>query len=203
MIVVGVDGSRAGLEAAREAALRDVPLLVAHAMPRWAYETESGRLTEVAAWMREGGREVLAAAVERARGDQSKISVRTTFLPDDPRIALIEATRDAELLVVGGHGLGGVRGVLVGSVAYGVAGRAPCDAVVVRPVSSPPVDEIVAGIDGSPASARVLEFAFAEAELLVVGSHGYGTFAGMVLGSVSHALLHHAPCPLAVVRITR
>ncbi|MFG1969747.1 universal stress protein [Nonomuraea fuscirosea] len=272
MIVIGVDGSRAGLEAAgwaaREAALRDVPLLVAHAMPRWAYETETGRLAEVAAWMREGGRSVLAAAEERVRGDQPKISVRTTFLPDDPRTALIEATRDAELLVVGSHGLGGVRGMLVGSVAYGVAGHASCDVVVVRQVTS--TGEIVAGIDGSEASSRVLEFAFAEAELrgtrlrlvraraqqgfapdpvareepgtlreslsglrarhpgvpvveetvhghpvevlrqaatgaelLVVGSHGYGTFAGMLLGSVSHALLHQAPCPLAVVRITR
>ncbi|MGW3353427.1 universal stress protein [Nonomuraea rubra] len=272
MILVGVDGSRAGLEAAgwaaREAELRAVPLLVAHAMPRWAYETEAGRLAEVAAWMREGGRSVLAAAEERARGDQPKISVRTTFLPDDPRTALIEAARDSELLVVGSHGLGGVRGMLVGSVAYGVAGHAPCDVVVVRQTSSTAAGEIVAGADGSPASPRVLEFAFAEAELrggrlrvvharaqqgfdpvaqegpgalkealsdlrarhpdvtvaeesvhghpvevlreaaagaelLVVGSHGHGTFAGMVLGSVSHALLHHAPCSLAVVRTAR
>jgi nucleotide-binding universal stress UspA family protein len=36
-----------------------------------------------------------------------------------------------------------------------------------------------------------------------MGSHGHGTFAGMVLGSVSHALLHHPPCPLAVVRTAR
>jgi nucleotide-binding universal stress UspA family protein len=165
-----------------------------------------------------------------------------------------------------------VRGLLVGSVAYGVAGHAPCDVVVVRQLPSPPRGELVAAVDGSPESRRrVLDFAFAEAELrgaslrvvhawrgfeaaepsdthergrwlvlrevlagyredhpdvdvieeavrghpvevlrqaaegadlLVVGSHGYGAFAGLVMGSVSQAMLHHSPCPLAVVRNT-
>jgi nucleotide-binding universal stress UspA family protein len=38
------------------------------------------------------------------------------------------------------------------------------------------------------------------AQLLVVGSHGRGGFTGMLLGSTSQALLHHAPCPIIVVR---
>lgn len=276
MIVVGVDGSRAGLEAAgwaaREAALREVPLTVAHAMPRWACGDRGGRYAEVAEWMREGCASVLAAAESRASGEAPKAQVTTVALPGDPRTALIRASEDAELLVVGSHGLGGVRGMLVGSVAYGVAGHAACDVVVVRALPSLPRGEIVVGVDGSPRSREVLDFAFAEAELrgarlravhawswppldgfdaahddaeqngvlllkealgghrgrhpdveviednvhghpaealcqagtgadlLVVGSHGYGTFAGTVLGSVSHAVLHHAPCPLAVVR---
>jgi nucleotide-binding universal stress UspA family protein len=40
----------------------------------------------------------------------------------------------------------------------------------------------------------------AGAPLLVVGSRGRGGLAGMSLGSVAHAVLHHASCPVAIVR---
>ncbi|HEY3263439.1 MAG TPA: universal stress protein, partial [Pseudonocardiaceae bacterium] len=39
----------------------------------------------------------------------------------------------------------------------------------------------------------------AQTAQLVVGSRGRCGFAGMLLGSTSHALIHHCPCPLVVV----
>ncbi|GAA2205869.1 universal stress protein [Nonomuraea monospora] len=275
MIVVGVDGSRTGLEAAgwaaAEAELRQEPLTVAHAVPKWVCEG-AVRYAEVAQWMRDGAETVLNAACERARHVWPKVSLEGVLLPGDPRSALVKASEGAELLVVGSRGIGGVRGLLVGSVAYGVAAHARTDVVLIHEPPASPRGEVVAGTDGSPGAADALEFAFTEAELrgarlravrawawphaggfepasreseqdtlrtlkeslnghrerhptvhvvaevvhghpvevlkeaarradlLVVGSRGHGQLAGMLIGSISQALLHHAPCPLAVVR---
>lgn len=48
--------------------------------------------------------------------------------------------------------------------------------------------------------AKVLAEWSAQSQLLVVGSRGRGGFAGLVLGSTSHALLHRTQCPLMIVR---
>lgn len=58
-----------------------------------------------------------------------------------------------------------------------------------------PVETILA--HGS-AAAALLEIAV-NADLLVVGARGLGGFSGLLLGSVSHQVSHHAPCPVVIV----
>jgi nucleotide-binding universal stress UspA family protein len=61
------------------------------------------------------------------------------------------------------------------------------------------VDRVV----GRERATRMLLRLGEQARLLVVGSHGLGGFTGMLLGSTASTLVHHAPCPLAVVRPQR
>ena len=49
-------------------------------------------------------------------------------------------------------------------------------------------------------AAQVLLDAADSADLLVVGSRGHGGFAGALLGSVSQHCVHHAKCPIVIVR---
>jgi nucleotide-binding universal stress UspA family protein len=53
-------------------------------------------------------------------------------------------------------------------------------------------------VQGHP--AQVLLEAADGADLLVVGSRGHGGFAGALLGSVSQYCVHHARCPVVVIR---
>lgn len=62
----------------------------------------------------------------------------------------------------------------------------------------PEVDVRPVLVHEKPAAALVARSV--GAELLVVGSRGRGGFANLLLGSVSHPVLHHAGCPVAVVR---
>ncbi|MER6411274.1 universal stress protein [Streptomyces humidus] len=61
----------------------------------------------------------------------------------------------------------------------------------------PQVELRHAVIRGHP--VRVLSDAAQWAVLLVAGSRGLGGFSGLLLGSVSQGLMHHAPCPVVIV----
>jgi nucleotide-binding universal stress UspA family protein len=82
----------------------------------------------------------------------------------------------------------------------GHAGKILADAL--NEVSSVEPDVVIRSsvVEGHP--AEVLVRAAHGADMLVVGSRGHGGFAGALLGSVSQYCVHHAPCPVLVIRGT-
>jgi nucleotide-binding universal stress UspA family protein len=56
---------------------------------------------------------------------------------------------------------------------------------------------------GSPDSRIVETAEETGADLIVLGSHGYSRWERLLLGSVSHSVVHHAPCSVMVVRIPK
>lgn len=55
-------------------------------------------------------------------------------------------------------------------------------------------------LKGTPARAIVEAAKEWHADLIIVGSHGRGLWGRLTLGSVSDAVIHHAPCSVLVVR---
>ena len=62
----------------------------------------------------------------------------------------------------------------------------------------PQIECIGRAVEGQPADVLLEEAR--DADLIVVGNRGHGGFASLLLGSVSHQVVQHAPCPVTVVR---
>ena len=75
--------------------------------------------------------EVVNEAVEAV--NTSEVAVASSTGSGSPARRLCEAAEGADLLVVGARGLGGFRGLLMGSVSQQVVQHAPCPVVVVVP----------------------------------------------------------------------
>jgi nucleotide-binding universal stress UspA family protein len=88
--------------------------------------------------------------------------------------------------VVEGDGIQALTEKTLADTVAGVAGP-----------DSPPGQVTTSVVQGHP--AQVLMNAAAGAQMLVVGSRGHGTFAGILLGSVSQHCVQHAPCPVTVI----
>ena len=128
-VVVGADGSRAGRAAIvfafEEAALRDVPLVAVCALTDAA-----SRLGEIRQL-----REDFESLITDEAKAHPEVSVWHRVLPGTPRAALLAAASDAQLLVVGARGRGGLDGMSLGSIAHAVLQYAPGPVAVVRPAT--------------------------------------------------------------------
>lgn len=72
------------------------------------------------------------------RMDTSGVEIVATCVNDLATRALLDAAEGADLVVVGSRGLGGITGMLVGSVSQYVVTRAPTSVVVVRSATDAP-----------------------------------------------------------------
>lgn len=221
----------------------------------------------------EAAEEVTARGVGEALRMQPVLHVFGATEVESPARALVEASREASVVVLGSRGYGRVVGALLGSVAFNVAARAECPVVVVKDECADrrvgPDHRVVVGTDGSEHAGAAVEYAAAraaaasadleivtctgghqvepvdeqalrdsararasaaaervlathpkltvstrvedcpaevtlialsaDAGLVVVGTRGRGAFEGLLLGSVSHAVIYGASCAVAVV----
>ena len=112
------------------------------------------------------------ARAEEVRVSHPGLTVDARVVLGSPAFALVEESEDADLVVVGSRGLGGFRGLLLGSVGTQVATHATCPAVVIRQAPSPASNVVTVGVDGSEISLSALDFAFDMAD-----RHGWGVRA--------------------------
>jgi len=178
-IVVGVDGSAPSNAAvhwaARDAALRNVPLTLVHMLKEFVPTFPQMPMpTGVAVWQEDDGRQVLDQAVKIAQGAAQadrNIAITAELKSSPPVPTLVELSDDAELVVVGSNGRGAVSRVLLGSVSSAVVRRANCPVAVVRDEepAHPEQAPVLVGIDCAPVSERALALAFDEASRRGVG----------------------------------
>jgi nucleotide-binding universal stress UspA family protein len=157
-VVVGMDGSLIAVRAldwaSDEAARRGAALRVVYAVPD---RDEAGP--------------VLASAAERVHRRHPQLSVVTSPVTDGIVRALVRQSEGADLTVVGTRGLGGVSGMLAGSVSLRLAAHARRPLLVVR--GDHPCDDglhVLLGLVGDcDADADAAVYAFQEAQRRGVG----------------------------------
>jgi nucleotide-binding universal stress UspA family protein len=167
-IIVGYDGSpgaRTALAWALDEANRTaapVEILYADELPvivPAAYLATPQARTD--GWAAEAEKAMLDRAIAAARTSHPLVTVTSRLVCGRASVILLDLSRQAGLVVLGGHGHSAVAGLL-GSVSSAVSAHARCPVVVVRgePDAAAPV---VAGVDGSAHAPAVLAFAAEQA----------------------------------------
>ncbi|MEV0672396.1 universal stress protein [Mycobacterium sp. NPDC050441] len=167
-VVVGINGSDGALNAARwagaVASQLGAPLRIVHALPsigRNLTQTAAALTAAMMSYQRDMAEAFLKAADEAVRADNPELSVSTVSFNEPADEVLIEASRGARLVVLGGKTVTPAAALLIGSTALAVATRAACPVVAFRGDRVAPGDgPVVVGVDDSPAAQAALSTAF-------------------------------------------
>ena len=131
-IVVGVDGSDASVDALhwaiRQAQLTGSEL---EAVSTWEVPSQYAELVAEEIDWDARARTILEEALAKATDEAGVSVIRTTAEGHAARV-LTDASRNADLVVVGSRGHGGFVGMLLGSVSMHVSAHAHCPVVVIR-----------------------------------------------------------------------
>ncbi|MFG3599467.1 universal stress protein [Micromonospora chersina] len=137
-VLVGVDGSESAGHALRlaadEAVRRDADLVLVHVRTPERGAVAPDAAAEATAAGQAESAELLAGAAARIRADHPVLSVvERPMVGASPEQALIEASGEAALVVVGSRGRGGFAGLLLGSVSQALVQHAHCPVLVAHP----------------------------------------------------------------------
>ena len=181
-ILVGVDGSAAALRAvrwaARDAALRNVPLTLVHIadapVPEWL---EVAALAGFRRSQDHPARDFIESAIkaaEESTRDCGPVQIDSKVFHSATIPTLVGISAEVEMVVVGdrGHSAGLSRGLL-GSVSSALVYHAHCPVAVIHHdlavIGNAARAPVLVGIDGSPASEAATAIAFEEASRRRVG----------------------------------
>jgi len=195
-VIVGVDGSAPSKVAvdwaAREAAMRAVPLTLVHVVPPFHdwMSPEVHILDELRELRQRDGRQFLSAARQTAEAATKPDSAEVSgeIYTGNILSTLVDLSKAAELVVVGCRGRGVIGRRLVGSVSARLVRHARCPVAIIHdedPLMPHPYEApVVVGIDGSPASESATAIAIDEASrrgVQLIAVHAWSDFSAYEL----------------------
>jgi len=166
-VVVGIDGSSSAASAldaaAAEAVALGVPLRIVHAYA-WPifYAALANLPYRPGDWEPAPAiRAMVNATATRVASEHPGLAVRTSVMAGGGGAVLVAASAAASVVVVGGRGVGGLAGLMAGSVAPHVASHAHCPVIVVHEgqTTAAAGGHVTVGVDGTSSSLRALRFA--------------------------------------------
>lgn len=173
IVVAAVDGSEASKTAvawaANTANKRGIPLRLAssYTMPQYLYAEGMVPPQELFDDLQNETMEKINEAREVAHKVAPDLKIGHTVAEGSPIDMLLELSKDVTMIVMGSRGLGGLSGMVMGSVSAAAVSHAECPVVVVREdnniTESTKYGPVVVGVDGSAVSQKATELAFVEA----------------------------------------